>query len=209
MSTEPQPLVALRALEHHTYCERQCALIHGDKVWFDNEHTTKGLRAHRRVDSGESSDRRGHRVLRSIPLWSERLGLTGRADVVEVHDDGTVIPVEYKAGRRHGLAGDLQLCAQALCLEEMLGLRVSFGFLWLGGPRRRSRVEFNDELRALTEEAVLGIRANLNSSQLPPAPNDSRCIECQLLHYCLPDVVAAESAALVVQTDRELYRCDT
>jgi len=114
-----EPVVPISAIEHFAYCPRQCALIHCDGVWNDNEHTVGGTRAHRRVDSGEHRRERGRMVLRSIPLWSESLGLSGRADAVEMADNA-VVPVEYKAGVRHGNAADLQLCAQALCLEEML-----------------------------------------------------------------------------------------
>lgn len=205
----PEPVVALRALEHHTYCPRQCALIHGDGVWFDNRHTVRGVRSHRRVDEGRTTSQRSRRQLRAIPLWSERYGLSGRADVVEIHDDGTIVPVEYKAGSRHGRAADLQLCAQALCLEEMLGLRLGHGDIWFGGPRRRNRVEFDYRLRAATLEAVEEIRANLLAEGLPPALNDARCGECQLLHHCLPAVVASPPGSLKRVSDAELYECGT
>lgn len=205
----PEPVVALRALEHHTYCERQCALIHGDGVWADNRHTIRGVHHHRRVDSGRSTSERSVRVLRAIPLWSERYGLTGRADVVELHQDGAVVPVEHKAGSRHGRAADLQLCAQAVCLEEMLHVQLSHGYVWYGGPRRRSRVVFDDRLRSLTLAAIDAIRANLVSDRLPAAPNDVRCSACQLFHHCLPGVVALTSGRLRYSTDLELYQCDT
>lgn len=119
MTTEP--VIALSALEHHVYCPRQCALIHVDGLWIDSEHTVRGDLGHRRADSGEHKQERGRLVLRAVPLWSEQLGLTGRADVVELHSDGSLVPVEYKIGRRHGDAAHVQLCAQALCLEEMTG----------------------------------------------------------------------------------------
>ena len=132
----PEPVVQISAIEHFVYCPRQCALIHCDGVWSDNAHTVRGSRAHRRVDSGEHRQERGRQVLRAIPLWSEELGLSGRADAVEVEGDA-VRPVEYKAGVRHGSAADLQLCAQALCLEEMLDVEIPHGYVWYGGPRRR------------------------------------------------------------------------
>lgn len=102
-------------------------LFRCDGVWSDNEHTVRGTRAHRRVNSGKHRRERGRLVLRGIPLWSEVLGLSGRADAVEISDDDAVWPVEYKAGVRHGQTADLQLCAQALCLEEMLNNNVVFG----------------------------------------------------------------------------------
>ena len=130
---------------------------------------------------------RGRRVLRAIPLWSESLGLSGRADVVEVEGE-TVRPVEYKSGVRHGLAADLQLCAQALCLEEMLGISIPSGGVWYGGPRRRVEVEFTGGLRSRTMAVIDAIREQLLTGALPEAPNDERCKECQLLHHCLPGV---------------------
>ena len=119
-------VVPISAIEHFVYCPRQCALIHCDGVWNDNAHTVRGTRAHRRVDSGQHRRERGRQVLRAIPLWSEALGLSGRADAVEM-ERGAVRPVEYKSGVRHGAAADLQLCAQAMCLEEMLDVAIPHG----------------------------------------------------------------------------------
>ncbi len=188
MKTEP--IVRISAIEHFAYCPRQCALIHGDGVWHHNEHTVRGSRAHRRVDSGRHRQERGRKVLRAIPLWSESLGLTGRADVVEI-EDGVVRPVEYKSGVRHGSAAELQLCAQALCLEEMLGVEIPDGHVWYGGPRRREPVRFTPALRQEVMEVIGRIRDQLSSGVLPEAPNDRRCTECQLRHHCLPEVTSA------------------
>lgn len=186
-----EPVIAISAIEHFAYCPRQCALIHCDGVWADNAHTVKGKQMHRRVDGGRHRLERGRRVLRGIPLWSESLGLSGRADVVET-DGVTVRPVEYKSGVRHGIAADLQLCAQALCLEEMLGIAVPTGCVWYGGPRRRVEVDLTDELRQQVVDAVGAIRAQLLTGELPNAENDERCSECQLLHHCLPGVANAK-----------------
>lgn len=185
-----EPVVRISAIEHFTYCARQCALIHGDGVWSDNEHTVRGERAHRRVDSGRHRQERGRQVLRSIPLWSEALGLSGRADVVEI-EDGVVRPIEYKSGVRHGSAADLQLCAQALCLEEMLEVDVLDGYVWYGGPRRREFVHFTTFLRQEVVQAIQSIRHQLRTGVLPEAPNDQRCTECQLRNHCLPEVTSA------------------
>ena len=183
----PEPVIPISAIEHFAYCPRQCALIHCDGVWSDNVHTVRGTRAHRRVDSGQHRTERDRRVLRGIPLWSESLGLSGRADVVEMDGDA-VRPVEYKSGIRHGIAADLQLCAQGLCLEEMLGIDVPLGSIWYGGPRRRVEVEFTDTLRTRMMVAIDAIREQLLTGVLPDAVNDERCTECQLLHHCLPGV---------------------
>ena len=186
----PEPVIQISAIEHFVYCPRQCALIHCDGVWSDNAHTVRGTRAHRRVDSGQHRAERGRRVLRSIPLWSEALGLSGRADVVELDGDA-VRPVEYKSGVRHGTAAELQLCAQALCLEEMLGVAVPSGSVWYGGPRRRVEVEFTDTLRDKVSAAIDAIREQLLTGELPEAADDERCTECQLSHHCLPGVTNA------------------
>ena len=185
-----RPVVAISAIEHYAYCARQCALIHCDGVWMDNPHTVRGSRDHRRVDGGQHRFERGRQVLRSIPLWSERLGLSGRADAVEVFGED-VVPVEYKSGVRHGSAADLQLCAQALCLEEMLDTVIPAGYVWYGGPRRKVRVAFTGQLRAEVRRIVARIRDQLTSGSLPRAPNDKRCRECQLESHCLPQLVDA------------------
>ena len=203
------PIVAISAIEHFAYCARQCALIHCDGVWTDNRHTVRGSRAHRRVDSGQSRRERGKLVLRAVPLslWSEKLGLSGRADAVEIKE-GSVFPVEYKAGTRHGNAADLQLCAQALCLEEMLGVDIPTGYVWYGGPRRRLRVPLVPELRREVREIVNRIRAQLISGRLPDAPNDERCSECQLRSHCLPELASAPRR--VERYMRQVvFRCDT
>lgn len=201
------PVVAISAIEHFAYCPRQCALIHCDGVWTDNAHTVRGSRAHRRVDSGQSRRERGRLVLRAVPLWSEALGLTGRADAVEI-DDSRIYPVEYKAGTRHGSSAELQLCAQALCLEEMLDVQIPEGYVWYGGPRRRVRVPLVPELRQEVHEIVNVIRSQLASGRLPTAPNDERCKECQLRSHCLPELTSAPR-----RVDRYMrhvvFQCDT
>lgn len=189
-----EPVVQISALEHNEYCPRQCALIHTDGVWSDNVHVVKGEFGHRRVDSGEHRTERGRRVLRSVPLWSEQFGLTGRGDAVEVHDDGRVVPVEYKIGYRHGTAADVQLAAQALCLEEMTGREVPTGALWFSAVRRREMVRIDSALRRRTISAIEEVRAMLGAARLPEPPNDERCVECQLLGHCLPGVVADPKA---------------
>lgn len=185
-----EPVVAISAIEHYAYCPRQYALIHIDGVWEDNAHTVRGELGHSRADTFASRLERGVRVVRAVPIWSEVLGLSGRADAVEFHDDGSVVPVEYKIGTRHGDAAHLQLAAQALCLEEMLGRLISSGAIWFAGPRRRCTVLIDAELRAHVLDVVESIRSLLTSGRLPGAVNDERCGECQLLGYCLPGVVS-------------------
>ena len=207
MTDDADLVVPISAIEHYEYCARQCALIHVDGVWSDNQHTVRGKREHRRVDSGAHRRERGSLMLRSIPLWSEAHGLSGRADAVEV-SGGSVRPVEYKAGTRHGRAADLQVCAQALCLEEMLGLEVRHGYVWYGATRRRHRVDFTANLRNDVLVVIDSIRSQMTSGKLPTAPNDARCPECQLLHHCLPEVSDGRDQATAFLR-KEVYRCAT
>jgi CRISPR-associated exonuclease Cas4 len=180
--------VPISAIAHYSYCPRQCALIHVEQTFDENQFTIRGQHAHERVDSGEDRSTRGVRGVRSIPLWSERLGLSGKADLVEFRD-GVPYPVEYKVGKRRGAHADLQLCAQALCLEEMLGVDVPRGAVFHHAERRRYEVEFDAALRARTIEAVGAIRRQMRLQELPPAPNDARCPNCSLLNACLPAVI--------------------
>lgn len=180
----------LSALEHHGYCPRQAALIHVDGLWADNRHTIRGVAGHRRADRPASRVERGRQVFRAVPVWSERYGLTGRCDAVELLPDASICPVEYKIGNRHGIAADLQLCGQALCLEEMLGVVITVGYIWYAGPRRRDRVAIDNSLRHETLQAVDALRAAMSSHELPDAPADQRCRSCQLAPHCLPEVVS-------------------
>ena len=183
--------VPISALEHWSYCPRQCGLIHVEQTFDENLYTIRGRLAHQRVDAGEESGSPdGVRVLRGVVLWSERHGLRGKADVVELRRDGPY-PVEYKVGARRGRHADLQLCAQALCLEEMLGVSVPRGAVYYAALRRRHEVTFDPALRARTEAAAAGVRAMLTAQSLPPARNDRRCLRCSLLESCRPAVVAA------------------
>ena len=181
--------VALRALEHYAYCPRQCALIHVDGVWLDSGHTVRGTAGHHRVDTGGQRQERGRTVTRSMELWHDDLDLHGRGDAVEFWPDGRIVPVEYKMGRRHGNAADLQLCAQALCLEYMFTTTIAEGALWFGATRRRETVEFTTGLRTDTIRTVEHVRALYEQRNLPTPPNDERCTSCQLLTHCMPDLV--------------------
>lgn len=202
-----EPIVAISAIEHYAYCPRQCALIHVDGIWMENAHTVFGTRAHHRVDTAPSRMERGRRVLRGIPLFSERYGLSGRADVIEIHDDGSVVPVEYKAGVKHGGAAELQLCAQALCLEEMTGQVISHGFVWYRGRRHRDRIELSPGLRQEARDVVSDIRAMVVEGSLPAAAADTRCSGCQLESVCLPDVVS-RPADVRRYVEREVTACE-
>lgn len=181
--------VLISAIEHYSYCPRQCALIHVEQTFEENVYTVRGKLAHERVDAGDDSIDRGMRVVRSVPLWSERYGLQGKADLVELRAAGPY-PVEYKLGRRRGNHPDLQLCAQALCLEEMLDVAVPRGAVFYHAARRRHEVVLDAALREQTIAIIAAIREQLHTQQLPVAPNDARCKRCSLINACLPGVVA-------------------
>lgn len=187
--------VPISALEHFVYCPRQCALIHVEQTFDENLYTIRGSRAHDRVTSGETSWESGVRVARSLPLYSDRYGIHGKADVVELRESGPV-PVEYKLGRPRRQAAEVQLCAQALCLEEMFEVDVPIGCLYSVGSRRRSEVRLDARLRAQTVDAIDKVRCQLDRMELPAAPNDDRCPRCSLIDTCLPGVVA-ESRRLI------------
>lgn len=182
-------LVMISALEHWSYCPRQCGLIHLEATFDENLFTLRGQRLHKNVDQAGDAQEDGVRHVRALPLFSEALGLTGRADLVEFPDD-TAYPVEYKSGSRRPHAHEaLQLCAQAICLEEMFGRPVLTGAIWFHGSRKRVEVVFDDDLRAQVPDAVGAVRQMLAGNALPPAVNDARCPNCSLFDACLPGVV--------------------
>ena len=147
---DPLPL---SALQHWAYCPRQCGLIHLEQAFDDNLHTLRGQAVHSTVDKPGVEVRAGLRVERALPLWSDALGLIGKADVVEFEPDGTPYPVEYKHGSRNKAADiaacdDVQLAAQALCLEEMTGRAVCEGAIYYASSKRRRVVSIGEALRA-------------------------------------------------------------
>ena len=188
-------LIPLSALNHYAYCPRRCGLIHMEGEFTDNIHTARGNAEHVRVDRiAYQTKQSGARVEYALPVWSDQRGLIGKCDVVEFWPDGTVYPVEYKHGaRKKWLNDDLQLAAQALCLEEMLGRPVTHGAIYHASSRRRREVEITPALRALVVETAEAIRAMLASGRLPPPVNDVRCRECSLIENCQPAALAGRT----------------
>lgn len=188
---EEEPIL-VSAIAQYAYCPRRCALIHLEQTFEDNVYTLQGSALHDRADEPLTTWEPGKRIERAMPIWSESLGLVGRADTVEFGDDGSVRPVEYKRGprapKRHD---DLQLCAQALCLEEMLGVRVSEGAIFYHASRRSRRVVFDDALRRDTLATIEAVRKLFRSPVLPPPLNDEHCPNCSLVDACLPEALAA------------------
>lgn len=181
---EPIPI---SALQHWSYCPRQCALIHVEQVFADNVHTARGNAVHALVDEPGAECDGTVRIERALPLWCERLGLIGKADLVEFAADGTAYPVEYKHGpKRQRQHDDLQLAAQALCLEEMTGKPVAAGAIFHFSSRRRREVTIGAGLRTAVEAACVAVRELISSAQLPPPVNDARCRQCSLIELCQP-----------------------
>ena len=187
-------VVALSALQHWVYCPRQCGLIHLEQAFADNIHTARGQAVHHLVDTPGYEIKAGVRVERALPVWCDRLNLIGKADLVEFHPDGTVYPVEFKHGaKRQKLHDDIQLAAQAICLEEMLNRPVPKGAIFHATSHRRREVAITLELRKLVEETADAIRAMLSSGSLPPPVNDARCRECSLKDICQPEALAGRA----------------
>lgn len=179
--------VLISALEHWEYCPRQCGLIHIEQVWEDNVFTIRGTGLHERADTPMARAERGRRVERALPLWSDAHGLTRRADVVEFLRDGTPVPVETKSGKASERPAErVQLCAQALCLEEMFGRPVPEGFVFYAASQRRVAVLLDEALREETLAAVEAVRAMMAGERLPAARYDRRCAKCSLIDACLP-----------------------
>jgi CRISPR-associated exonuclease Cas4 len=203
-------LIPISALQHLAFCERQCALIHVEQVWDENRLTAEGRILHERVHDGGPETRGGVHVARGVRLRSLRLGLSGVADVVEFHragDGGGVsvpelqgfwrpFPVEYKRGKpKHGDCDAVQLCAQAICLEEMLSVPVPEGALFYGQPRRRQGVTFDLALRVETERLALRAHEIIGAGVTPEPLLGKHCKSCSLERLCLPKLKSGGAVA--------------
>lgn len=181
----------LSAINQFLYCPRRAALIHVEGIFEDNSHTVLGNLAHEHTDLPGYEVAKGVKLLRALPVFSDRLGLAGRCDIVEQNGDGTLCPVEYKKGlRRKFINDDAQLCAQALCLEEMFGKAVQRGAVFHAASKRRRDVGFTPELRKTTEEAIAALHLLLETKIVPPAVFKTACEECSLYEICLPKLTS-------------------
>lgn len=218
VSSQPtEPPVMLSALQHYLFCPRQCALIHVEGVWSENYLTAVGRQLHERVDRKGSETRKDVHLATALRLVSNRLGLTGVADMVEFHRQDSQhdvngmcvavrlpgligfwrpFPVEYKRGApKSHRADEVQLCAQALCLEEMLGVSITAGALFYGETRRRTDVLFDAELRSLTEGIAAKVHELMRMGETPSPVLAKGCKACSLFDQCRPeDVGGCESA---------------
>ncbi len=193
--TNPPDPIPLSALNQYAYCPRRCFLIHGEGEFTENVHTVSGSREHERVDDAGYENKADVRVEYAVPVWSDRLRLTGKCDALESRGDGTIYPVEYKHGpKRRWLNDDLQLAAQAMCLEEMTGKPVPKGAIFHQKSRRRREVMIDDFLRSQVVETTSAIRSMLAAGVSPPPIEDSRrCGECSLKPVCQPELLRAET----------------
>jgi CRISPR-associated exonuclease Cas4 len=184
----------ISALQHISFCERQCALIHIEQAWSESGLTAEGHIMHEKVHEQDHESRGNIRIEYGLPLRSLRLGLIGKADVVEFHriekNTWQPFPVEYKRGKpKIDHCDMIQLCAQAICLEEMLSVSVPKGAIFYGRTRRRLDVTFDDDLRKETEEAAEKAHQLIASGKTPPPIYEKRCKSCSLIEECMPKTV--------------------
>ncbi len=207
MFDDPDDLLMISALQHFIYCERQCALIHIEQLWSENLFTVEGRVIHDKVDTANRESRGSVRIEYGMPLRSLRLGLIGRADVVEFHKHDNVwvpFPVEYKRGKpKRDNCDKVQLCAQAICLEEMMHVEIPEGALFYGEPRRRYDVKFDAALRKETEETTIRLRNLITSGITPPPLYSAKCKKCSLVELCLPQASKRVSSYLLKAVEEE------
>jgi CRISPR-associated exonuclease Cas4 len=199
MNYTEDDLIMLSALQHYAFCERQCALIHIEQVWSESGLTAEGHIMHERVHEQDLESRGNVRIEYGLPLRSLRLGLIGKADVVEFHrvdkNSWQPFPVEYKRGKpKIDHCDMIQLCAQAICLEEMLSVSVLSGAIFYGRTRRRLDVSFDDTLRKETEEAAEKAHQLISSGKTPPPVYEKRCKSCSLMEECIPKAIGKKSS---------------
>jgi CRISPR-associated exonuclease Cas4 len=192
MFTE-EDFIQISALQHYVYCPRQCALIHVEDLWDENLFTVKGSILHEKVDSDTYESRGTLKTVRGLRIHSYRLGIVGRADVVEFKAASNAVggkevtPVEFKSGEpKDDISDKVQLCAQALCLEEMLNTSIQRGAFFYGKIRRRVQIEIDEQLRTQTGEIITQIRDLVTNKRTPTEEYSSKCRNCSLEPVCMP-----------------------
>jgi CRISPR-associated exonuclease Cas4 len=197
--------IPLSAINQFLYCPRRAALIHVEGIFENNIHTVLGNLAHEHADLPGYEVAKGVKLLRALPVFSDRLGLSGKCDIVEQNAEGALSPVEYKKGpRRKFINDDAQLCAQALCLEEMFGKAVLRGAVFHAASKRRRDVEFTPQLRSATEEAIAAMHLLVETGNIPRAVFKPACEECSLYEICLPKLTSRPSG--LEQAARRLFQ---
>lgn len=194
MYTE-EDFLQLSALQHFIFCKRQCALIHIEQIWTENWLTAEGRIMHEKVHEERIENQKDIRIERGMPLHSFELGLSGKADVVEFHklEDSkkwVPFPVEYKRGKPKADDSDkIQLCAQALCLEEMLNIKIPCGAIFYGKTRHRFDIQFDEALRNKTKEAAKQLHIFIEAESTPPPVYTPKCKSCSFIDVCLPKTI--------------------
>ncbi|RCG31428.1 CRISPR-associated protein Cas4 [Sphaerisporangium album] len=191
----PLVQVTLSALEHHAYCPRQAGLILLEDGYADDAATIRGTLMHQRVHEPGIETRGAIRTLRALPVWHDDLGLIGVCDVVEIHHDGRILPIEHKSGTyTTGGPADVQVAGQAMCLEAMFNKPVPQGLIYSGTDRRRHTVNIDQTLRERVITLAHAVRQTMTSMTLPTAPADQRCRRCSMRDMCMPRVLARTKA---------------
>ncbi|MEK7780528.1 MAG: CRISPR-associated protein Cas4 [Verrucomicrobiota bacterium] len=204
-SVKSSEQLPLSLLNDYLYCPRRAALKVVEGWRSANQHTNRGDIVHEHSDLAGYEVVKGATLLRALPVWSERLGLNGKCDIVEKHTDGALRPVEFKVGKRRQWENDdAQLCAQALCLEEMFNVSILRGAVFHADSKRRREVEFTIELRQRTEAAAHELHALLNDQRVPAAVFKLACEECSLYEICLPK--ATENPGRIARATGALFR---
>ncbi len=187
--------VPISLLEHHAYCPRQAALIALEDAYAEDASTVRGTLCHQRAHEPGHETRDGVRTYRALPVWNDQIGLIGVCDVVEIHPDNLVLPIEHKSGRyKSGGPGDVQLAGQAICLEQMLGVTITEGAIFSAADKRRHHVAIDQPLRERVHFTAGAVRAMLETSAMPPPVNDRRCPRCSMNSTCMPALLADQRA---------------
>lgn len=221
-----EDLLPISGLQHLLFCERRAALIITEGAWGENEFTARGVVEHERVHECGGEARGDVVIARGLRLRSLRLGLVGQADVVEFHrrpscawDQGVrlegrtgvwqPVPVEYKSGHKRVEDGyEVQLCAQAMCLEEMLNMGIPSGALYYAASQRRLDVPFGADLRDLTRLSAARLHEVIDSRQTPAADAGPKCRTCSLNALCLPATMRGRRASQYLTQMAALARED-
>lgn len=206
MYTE-EDFIMISALQHYVYCPRQCGLIHVDDVWQENLYTTRGNILHEKADTDTYETRGNVKTVRGLRIHSYSYGIVGRCDVVEFREERSgrvTLPVEFKSGKpKEDLSDKIQLCAQVLCLEEMLNTNITHGAFFYGKIRRRDVVEIDDELRSRTKEIINSVKVMVTGKKIPTGEYNAKCKNCSLQSVCQPKAMNQRKVRNYI---KELYR---
>ncbi len=198
MNYPEEDYLHLNGLQHLRFCPRQCALIYVENLWQENYFTASGRVQHEKVHSGIGESRRVVRTERDLKIASSLLGITGQTDAVEFYSDGAIVPVEYKHGEpKEDSCDEVQLCAQVLCLEEMLGRKIHEGALYYFKTRKRISVPITDELRQETIELAEKFHNLVESGKTPLAEYRKKCESCSFIDECFPETAGRNKSVSI------------